>query len=75
MNTQDLINEARAARTIICDGMRQFSEMTDSGIECQIITRDDYNWKVQDYVVKSTTVFTQYGKRISRKKAEEILSK
>lgn len=73
MNTQDLINEASQASVIICDGMRQFSEMTSSGIECQIISRDDYCWKKQDYVSKSTTMFLLHGERISRKVAEEIL--
>ena len=60
MNTQDLINQAKQAKVLCCDGYRQFSG-NHHGVECMIISRDNYNWKVQDYVQSERTYFTLWA--------------
>jgi hypothetical protein len=73
MNTQDLINEANAAKGIHCDGFRKNSE-THNGVNCEVICRTTYNKKTGEYVHTQRAYFWDGSLRISRAAAEEILA-
>jgi len=72
MNTQDLINEAKQAKGIHCDGFRQTSE-PHNDVVCEIIIRSKYVRSTGKYVETSRVQFWDASVRISRAKAEEIL--
>lgn len=80
VTTQDLIDEAKKATGIHCDGLRQFSGNVN-GIECEIITRGHpgtwgaANKGIDDSRPDTTRIqFWNGSVRISRAAAEKILA-